>query len=87
MILPWHQNAFAKLSQMINQNHLPHALLITGVEKIGKFELANQLIKTLLCKNKSCGECKNCLSLEKDNPKELLDHSVLIRRSNYPKWD
>ncbi len=84
MILPWHRNAFAKLKQMIDQNHLPHALLITGVEKIGKFELANQLIKTLLCKKNSCGECKNCQSLKKDNPKKILDHSVLIRRSHYP---
>jgi len=49
MILPWHQSAFLELRKMIDQNHLPHALLITGVEKIGKFELAEQLIQTLLC--------------------------------------
>ena len=54
MILPWHQSAFLVLRKMIDQNHLPHALLITGVEKIGKFELAEQLIQSLLCKNDSC---------------------------------
>ena len=82
MILPWHQSAFLELRKMIDQNHLPHALLITGVEKIGKFELAEQLIQTLLCKNDSCGECSYCRAIKKDNPRELLDHSTLIRRSH-----
>ena len=84
MILPWHQNAFAKLRQMIDQNHLPHALLITGLEKIGKFELAGQLLKAILCKNNSCGKCHNCQAIKKDSPRQLLDDSVLIRRSHYP---
>ena len=60
MILPWHQSAFLVLRKMIDQNHLPHALLISGVEKIGKFELAEQLIQSLLCKNDSCGVCSYC---------------------------
>jgi DNA polymerase-3 subunit delta' len=84
MILPWHQNAFAKLTQMLEQGHLPHALLITGAEKIGKFELATRFIQTLLCKDDSCGECQHCRQLAKDDPREVLDQSVLIRRSYYP---
>jgi DNA polymerase-3 subunit delta' len=48
MTLPWHQNAFAILKQMIDQNHLPHELLITGVSQIGKFELMQQLVGTLI---------------------------------------
>ena len=65
MILPWHQSAFSELRKMIDQNHLPHALLITGVEKIGKFELSEQLIQTLLCKNDSCGACSYCRAIKK----------------------
>jgi len=84
MILPWHQNAFAKLTQMLEQRHLPQALLITGSEKIGKFELAERFIQTLLCENDSCGECRHCRQLAKDNPREMLDRSVLVRRSYYP---
>ena len=84
MIFPWHQNAFAKLTQMLEQNHLPHALLITGAEKIGKFELAMRFIQTLLCENSVCGECQHCRQLAKDNPRDVLDQSVLIRRSHYP---
>ena len=84
MILTWHLSAFLELRKMIEQNVLPHALLITGVEKIGKFELSEQLIQTLLCKNDSCGECSYCRAIKKDNPRELLDYSTLIRRSHYP---
>jgi DNA polymerase-3 subunit delta' len=84
MILPWHKSAYSKLKKMIDQNHFPHALLITGVEKIGKFELAQKLIQTLLCEEQSCGQCELCLTLKKDNPREVLEYSVLIRRSHYP---
>ncbi|WXT99502.1 MAG: hypothetical protein Ctma_0201 [Catillopecten margaritatus gill symbiont] len=75
MIHPWHQSAFAKLQQMIEQNHLPHALLITGVEKIGKFDLMQDLVGALL---------KNDELIRKDNVKEDLEYDVLIRRSTYP---
>ena len=48
MTFPWHKKASEKLDKMIEQNHLPHALLITGVEKIGKFDFTQALIKKLL---------------------------------------
>ncbi|MDA9319762.1 DNA polymerase III subunit delta', partial [Candidatus Thioglobus sp.] len=66
MNLPWHSSAHKKINKMIDQNHLPHALLITGVQKIGKFEFAQTLIQKLLCKDSSCGSCAVCLSLTKD---------------------
>ena len=84
MILPWHRSAYTKINKMIDQNHLPHALLITGVQKIGKFEFAQTLIQKLLCKESSCGKCGTCLSLMKDQPNANLEHSALIRRSHYP---
>jgi len=84
MILPWHKKPFAKLKQMIDQNHLPHALLITGSEQMGKFELMQQLVKTLLCEEETCDQCVLCRAISKDNPKQALDDSVLIRRSHYP---
>ncbi|OIR24033.1 hypothetical protein [Bathymodiolus thermophilus thioautotrophic gill symbiont] len=73
-ILPWHKNAFATLKQMIDQNHLPHALLITGMPQIGKFELMQQLVGTLINDDEI---------IRKDNIRQDLDMPVLIRRSNY----
>lgn len=74
MILPWHKNTFAKLKGMIEQNHLPHALLITGVENIGKFELMQNLVGALI---------GNDEKIRKDNVREDMDEPTLIRRSNY----
>jgi DNA polymerase-3 subunit delta' len=84
MTLPWHSSAHKKIDKMINQNHLPHALLITGVQKIGKFEFSQTLIQQLLCKESSCGKCSICLSLIKDEPNADLENHVLIRRSHFP---
>lgn len=75
MTLPWHQNAFNQLKQMITQNHLPHALLITGAPRIGKFELMQQLLGTLIGDDEI---------LKKDNVKQDLETPALIRRSHYP---
>ncbi len=74
MNLPWHQQALSELQKMIDQNHLPHALLITGVEQMGKFELMQQLVGVLLNDDEI---------IRKDNIREDLEHPVLIRRSNY----
>ncbi len=84
MMFPWHKKATEKVDKMIEQNHLPHALLITGVEKIGKFVFTQGLIKKLLCPNYSCDQCELCKALNNDDPKIELDYSVLIRRSHYP---
>ena len=84
MMFPWHKKASDKLEKMIEQNHLPHALLITGVEKIGKFNFTQNLIKKLVCSNSSCNLCELCTALNNDDPLLELDHSVLIRRSHYP---
>lgn len=74
MILPWHQKAFSKLKQMIEQNHMPHALLITGSVQMGKIELMQELVGLLT------GEKEK---IKRDNIKQALDYPVLIRRSNY----
>lgn len=84
MIPPWQKSASDKLDKMVQQNHLPHALLITGVDKIGKLNLTQNFIQKLLCPSSSCGTCEFCQSLQKDQPEEELGHSVLIRRSHYP---
>ena len=61
-----HQDLIAKL---IQQNKLPHALLVTGVNGCGKQTLANWLVKLLHCiypqqtlegLTTACGQCKHC---------------------------
>ena len=84
MMFPWHKKAIEKLDKMIEQKLLPHALLISGVEKIGKFDFTQNLIQKLLCSDSSCNHCEICNALKNDDLLSDLDQSVSIRRSHYP---
>ena len=63
--LPWQQQQWVDLYQLHSTNRLPHALLFTGQSGLGKYVLAIQFAKTLLCKvtttAHACHTCKNCL--------------------------
>lgn len=65
-ILPWQQQQWIDLYQLHSMNRLPHALLFTGQSGLGKYALAIQFAKTLLCKDtatpeNACHTCRNCL--------------------------
>jgi DNA polymerase-3 subunit delta' len=65
-----HKNNIEKLQQMVEENRLPHALLFTGQEGIGKSLIAEALATSLLCKeNKNgvpCGKCPACVGMSND---------------------
>jgi len=61
----WLQPGRDQLRQMIQQERLPHALLICGAEGLGKRLLADWLAGTLLCEQShesvsACGQCSAC---------------------------
>lgn len=85
---PWLNDAYEKLLTFDKSNHLPQAVLINGVENIGKFKLLTKFISSLMCATKNaCGKCKACKKIAK-NKKENLDlyveNELLIRRSFHP---
>jgi len=63
-IFPWQQNQWQQLNQMIQQQRLPHALIVGGVPGLGKFTFVKALAATLLCQQQvnsnACGQCKSC---------------------------
>jgi DNA polymerase-3 subunit delta' len=59
-ILPWHNSQWESLQQRRVQRKLPHALLFTGVEGVGKREFAKHFAHSLLCSQNLCGTCKSC---------------------------
>jgi len=65
---PWHQKTWDKFIDARSRQHLPHALLISGAEGIGKIEFAHKLVKSLLClepkSNNACNQCKACKTYE-----------------------
>ncbi|MGA9423062.1 MAG: DNA polymerase III subunit delta' [Rhodanobacteraceae bacterium] len=62
---PWLDAPWRRLSAALDADRLPHALLITGADGLGKRTLANALINAALCESRSadgraCGRCRSC---------------------------
>jgi DNA polymerase-3 subunit delta' len=62
--MPWQAQGWQRLGQQIDQGQLPHALLLSGPEHIGKSRLALALARLLLCAQPAaglnCGHCHAC---------------------------
>ena len=66
---PWSQEPWRIVSQMIQKQRMPHALLIQGGVGIGKQQFADDLAAALLCNSpladqQACGECRGCKLLQ-----------------------
>ncbi len=67
-----HEEAKNRLRNMVRDNQLPHALLLSGHEGIGKLALARAFSQYLHCTHRtpdgdSCGVCPSCLQHSKHN--------------------
>ncbi len=76
-MLEWLDSTWNKLNQVRIQGRLPHALLVIGVDGIGKLTLAEQLASSLLCEapdegGQPCGVCSACGWLRAGTHPDLL---------------
>lgn len=74
-IYPWQQQEWQYLLNRKNSGQLPHAILIKGMEGLGKYHLARCFAELLLCQNgstKPCGECSACQLLKSNNHPDLI---------------
>lgn len=60
-----HEQIKADLQLLLQKKKLPHALLFSGIDGIGKLLMAKMLAKSLLCpnfkeNNTACGYCNSC---------------------------
>ncbi len=74
---PWLQASWLQLCNYIDQKRIPQALLITGVNGLGKQQLANCYAQTLLCNAPQengvcCGKCQSCLLFKADTHPDYL---------------
>ncbi len=63
--LPWHRPVWERLQGARKAGRLPHALLFSGIEGLGKHEFAEVFARSLLCRNpaedgRPCGACRSC---------------------------
>lgn len=63
--VPWHQPDWQRLQQQVEEDRLPHALLLAGEADTGVTAVAMALARRLLCSapvgGLNCGECPACL--------------------------
>ena len=80
---PWHQTCWNLFIKARSQNHLPHAILLSGEEGIGKLSLAKRMAKSLLCMNNitnpkdACNECQSCKTYESGANPDFTQISLL----------
>jgi DNA polymerase-3 subunit delta' len=63
--LPWQAPLWTSVVTRLQSGELPHALLITGPDGVGKRRFAAQLVRALLCERRggdghACGACHGC---------------------------
>ena len=73
-VLPWQVKQWQSLQQSVQQDRLPHGLLLQGPAGVGKFAFARLFAQTLLCQQpesvlvpasstevlQPCGQCSSC---------------------------
>ena len=75
-----HQRIWNFLTQSAANNRLSHAYLFVGPSEVGKKKVALEFVKLLECEKPeitkdgiiSCGECRSCLLIEKNQHPDVL---------------
>ena len=65
--LPWQEDLWLRVTSLVLQDRLTHALLIAGPRGVGKRQFARALTAFILCEARSgfaCGACRSCLQFE-----------------------
>ncbi|MBD1388464.1 DNA polymerase III subunit delta' [Neiella sp. HB171785] len=74
--LPWLERSKQRLLDQIAQQRLPHAVLFSGPDGIGKSQLMRWLGHRLLCASPTidgaCGQCRSCLLIAAGSHPDLL---------------
>ena len=72
---PWFTAVWEGFARQVEQDRLPHALLLVGQTGIGTLELARAMAQYLLCAaprpGRSCGQCRACLLIQADSHPDL----------------
>jgi DNA polymerase III subunit delta' len=75
MMYPWLHSHYQSMVKAWQQGVMPHALLISGIQGVGKHALADSIVEYILCEDKqgdsACGHCRGC---------------QLSQSGNHPDW-
>lgn len=76
-----HRPAITSLRELVDNDRIPHALLIGGPSGVGKMRLARALVNYVYCQDRrggdSCGRCPACLQNDHHNNPDV--HFIMPR--------
>ncbi len=84
-LYPWQNQSWSKLEQ--SSHRLPHALLLTGREGIGKMRFATRLAMAILCETEGLNVCGNCMNCNLFKSATHPDLHVITCESTLPTMD
>lgn len=81
----WHEKTWKQFSNAYTQDHLPHAILVSGGFGVGKQAFSDRMSKLLLCVNtdsnsanlQACGQCRGCKTYESGANPDYLKIQLL----------
>jgi DNA polymerase III subunit delta' len=76
-LLPWQLPQWQHVIARVEQQRLPHAVLLTGVAGLGKTLFAAKMAESLLCQSPNehfhaCGHCHSCQLVQAGNHPDHL---------------
>ena len=84
--IPGHDDVKRRLRDMADAGRIPHALLLEGVEGIGKLQMARTFAQYVHCQNKRggepCGVCPSCLQHQTNNHPDLFYSFPVFKKTS-----
>lgn len=87
--IPSHESAKKRLISFVDNNRIPHAILLEGQNGIGALAIARAFAQYIHCENKqngdSCGKCPSCSQHQSFNHIDLhFSFPILKKQSSKP---
>lgn len=70
-----HENVIQYLKKVVKEKKLSHAIMLEGIDGIGKSLVGHELAKAILCTSKSgdaCDTCRSCIKMSHDNHPDFM---------------
>lgn len=88
--IPGHEDVKRHLRSLVDDNRLPHALLLQGPEGSAKFALARALAQYIHCTDRqngdSCGRCPSCRQMQSFNHIDTVFSFPVIKTAGKPAY-
>lgn len=70
-----HENVIKYFKKVVKEKNLSHAIMLEGIDGIGKEMVSMELAKAILCEKKTgdaCDTCRSCIKMSHDNHPDFM---------------